>query len=472
MRQWVVILFAVLISACTPESETPQPSRTLTLEPAGAIPATAQRTGDAVRGRAALLSEDYVGCGLPASVWREFQGSQTVVTVPGRTAANDDVPYFLNAVTNDDGVELVVNNCLTCHGASLFGEVVIGLGNEFADFTSNPSIAVERAGLAVSGSAETTAWELYADRVAAISPHVQMATVGSNPANNLTFALMAYRDPDTHLWSDTPLLPLPTKEPPPVSVPPWWRMNKKNAMFNLGEGRGDHARFMMAASMMCTDDLDELEAIDSFAPDIRSYITSLTPPAWPFDTDLALAVEGQKVFEKTCSACHGTYGDTGDYPNLLVDIDVVGTDPALMEQARDEGGLWVDWFNRSFYGQDTQALPGRGYVAPPLDGIWATGPYLHNGSVPTIAQVLDSPTRPERWMSLASDGNDRDTYDTERIGWHHTSVTVGESSALASDDQKRVYDTQRYGHSNSGHHFGDALSDTERKAVIEYLKTL
>ncbi len=472
LRHAGLLVLILAVGACTSESSDPPLPRALTLQAAGPIPASPQREGDAARGREALLTENYVGCGLPASAWRQLQGSTPIATLSGRNEASENLPYFLNAVTDDDGVDLVVNNCLSCHGATLFGEVVIGLGNEFADFTGNPSTAVERAGLAISDMAEAAAWERYADRIAAISPHVQMPTIGSNPANNLTFALMAYRDPDTHAWSDTPLLPLPTQQPPPVSVPPWWRMKKKHAMFNLGEGRGDHARYMMAASMMCIDELDELQAIDEYAPDIRAYITSLEPPIWPFSIDTGLAEKGQTIFEQTCSACHGRYGETSEYPNLLVDIEVLGSDPALMEQARDTGGPWVEWFRRSYYGKNTQVLPGSGYVAPPLDGIWATGPYLHNGSVPTIAHVLDSSTRPEIWMSLASDGNDRADYDTERLGWRYKPVTLEQTESLDSNELKRIYNTNRHGHSNSGHRFGDALSEAERAAVVEYLKTL
>lgn len=468
----VVVLLVLSVQGCTDRPAEPV-ARSLTLEPAGPIPETVQRSGNPARGRAALLNEDYVGCGLPTLAWQQLSGDAEVVVARGRNEASQDLPYFLNAVRNADGVELVVNNCLTCHGASLFGDLVIGLGNEFADFTNDPSVAIERAGLLVNGEAEIAAWEQYADRVAAIAPHIQLPTVGSNPANNLTFAVMAYRDPETHAWSEIPLLPLPTQTPPPVSVPPWWRMSKKHAMFNLGEGRGDHARFMMAASMMCTDDKESLRSIDAYAPDVRAFIAGLEPPAWPFDIDELLAAEGEEIFNATCNACHGSYGDqSSSYPNTLVDIDVVGTDPALMEQARDEGERWVDWFSRSFYGEGTEARPGRGYVAPPLDGIWATSPYLHNGSVPTIEQLLDSPSRPERWMLLATDGNDPELYDTARLGWRHVSLSDTKAAALASDELKRVYDTTRYGHGKNGHRFGDHFSRSERNAVLEYLKTL
>ena len=49
------------------------------------------------------------------------------------------------------------------------------------------------------------------------------------------------------------------------------------------------------------------------------------------------------------------------------------------------------------------ADPVPGYTAPPLDGIWATGPFLHNGSVPNLALVLDSTRRPTYWRRVDFD---------------------------------------------------------------------
>ena len=448
----------------------------------GLVPAAAQRPGDVARGRRALLEEGYVACGLPSRVVRELVDGRDVVTVSGREAAADGLPFSMNVSTNPDGVEIASSNCLSCHGTPLFGELVVGLGNEFLDFTENPSVAVERAGALVRGEAETAAWERYADRVAAIAPHMTMATIGTNPANNLTFALIAHRDAETNAWSEEPLLPLPTTEPPPVSVPPWWRMAKKHAMFNLGEGRGDHGRIMMAASMLCSDTIEELEAIDAHAPDIRAFIASLEPPAWPFDVDRTRAARGRDVFETHCSACHGHYAVDGRgarersadrYPNRLVPLELVGTDPALVEQAHADDGLaWNDWFNRSYYGRIATAAPGPGYVAPPLDGVWATGPFLHNGSVPSVRALLDSGTRPERWSHVARDASDPASYDRDDLGWRFLGGGPDGDGALADLPAARVYDTSRPGHANTGHRFGDHLTEAERDAVIEYLKTL
>ena len=457
-----------IIAESPVEADTAQDWPAARFATAGKIEMTSQRAGDSVAGRRALLEEPYVSCGIPERVFRQLVSEDQVVPVANRTKDADGLPYSMNVFTDKQGVRVVSSNCLTCHGTELFGELVIGLGNEFLDFTNDASVLAERAGALVRGADEVGAWELYADRINAIAPYMKMNTVGVNPANNLTFALIAHRQAEDNAWSEEPLLPLPPTDVPPVSVPPWWRMAKKPAMFNLGEGRLDHARIMMAASMLCTDSLDELEEIDAYAPDIRAYIASLEPPAYPFAIDTDLADTGREVFVENCSQCHGSYGEQPEYPARLVPLDVVQTDPTLVEFAYGEGVPYIDWFNRSYYGQLSTAAPGPGYVAPPLDGVWATAPFLHNGSVPTVAMVLNSQIRPQYWQHEVADANDPESYDKQRLGWNHTVLASGKASA----EDIRIYDTDQPGYSNGGHQFGDHLSDTERSAVIEYIKTL
>ena len=435
---------------------------------AGTIAAYEQRPGEPEAGRKALLDQPYVSCGIPEQAFRQMLSAADITVADGRIAQAEGLPFSSTVFTNPEGVDVVSSNCLTCHGTTLFGSLVIGLGNEFLDFTNDASLLAERAGALVQGDAQVRAWELYADRISAIAPYIRPHTVGVNPANNLTFALIAHRRAEDNAWSDEPLLPLPPTDPAPVSVPPWWRMAKKPAMFNLGEGRLDHARIMMSASMLCSDTIGELETIDRYAPDIRAYIASLEPPAYPFPVDATLADAGRTVFIDNCSRCHGVYEADGEYPARLVPIEQIGTDSTLVDFAHGPGAPYIDWFNRSYYGRLSQAAPGPGYVAPPLDGIWATAPFLHNGSVPTIAMVLNSGQRPRYWQHEVTDTSEPDSYDQVQLGWAHSVLVEGKSGV----DDVRVYDTSLPGYSNSGHLFGDHLSEEQRGAVIEYLKTL
>jgi hypothetical protein len=329
------------------------------------------------------------------------------------------------------------------------------------------SVEADLAGGFVTDPTEHDEWAKWADRMDAIGPYTKTATVGVNPADNLAAVLFAHRDPKTLAWSDTPLLDLPPKLVVPVHVPPWWRMKKKNAMFYNAAGRGDHARIMMTASTLCTDSVTDAQAIDDFFPDVEAYILSLQPPPWPFPTDATLAARGRTVFEHTCASCHGSYGPDGSYPNLLVAADVVGTDPMLAASSQFVG-RFVDWFNASFYGERAHLEPRDGYVAPPLDGVWATAPYLHNGSVPTLESLLQSSSRPKYWTRTF----DSTDYDQSAVGWNFQSLDHGQAAEPDSMKRKLIYDTTLPGYSNSGHTFGDLLSDGDRTALLEYLKTL
>jgi len=109
----------------------------------------------------------------------------------------------------------------------------------------------------------------------------------------------------------------------------------------------------------------------------------------------------------------------------------------------------------------TPPPPPRGsYESRVLHGIWATAPYLHNGSVPTLAELLKSADKRVKEFKIGA------AYDTINVGlaieqtqFNHTTVTT-DCSDLNS------------GNSRCGHEFGTRLRDDEKKALIEYLKTL
>src|SRR5207247_1286460 len=106
----------------------------------------------------------------------------------------------------------------------------------------------------------------------------------------------------------------------------------------------------------------------------------------------------------------------------------------------------------------------------PLDGIWATAPYLHNGSVPTVYHVLNSKTRPKLYTRSFRTGEE--DYDAVKLGWKVQAPEQGADPRLSAYERRKIYDTTQPGRGNGGHTFGDHLTDDERRAVIEYLKTL
>ena len=465
----VIFAFMVFLPGCERTGENSgQP--VAPRSPLGAVPPSFQRPGNPVRGYDAIINKPYITCGIPYSAYKKTAPSPDKSDLlSGRTGRNAELPYRNTAHTTKEGVELVTGNCLACHASHFNGQLIVGLGNESLDFTENRGDAAESAGAYVIGEAEAAEWRKWADRVHAIAPYTVTDTVGSNPAVNLTWALFAHRDPKTLAWSPKPLIEPPPTRVLPVSVPPWWRMKKKHAMFYDAAGRGDHAQLMILATTLCTDSVEEARAIDAYANDIRAYIAALEPPRWPFALDHALAEHGRQVFESMCAGCHGTYGEHWTYPNLVVGADEVGTDP---EYAREGTSGSIDrfliWLSQSFYGENSQLAPAPGYIAPPLDGIWATAPYLHNGSVPTLEALLNSSRRPKYWIR-SFDSKD---YNPNTLGWNYTELPYGKQGAKERSERKKIYDTTLPGHSNQGHTFSDPLTDEERRAVLEYLKTL
>jgi mono/diheme cytochrome c family protein len=248
----------------------------------------------------------------------------------------------------------------------------------------------------------------------------------------------------------------------PTDVPAWWLMKKKHALYYNALGVGDFGRLSTASGLLTMKDSTEAREIDSHFASVMAYLRSIEAPAYPYPIDQELAAAGQALFEIECSKCHGNYGNSETYPNLLVNLTTIGTDPALADVYANYP-QYQDWYNTSWFAKDpakAQLLPTRGYIAPPLDGIWATAPYLHNGSVPTLDDLLNSPQRPRYWRRSFNNSD----FDPEKVGWKY--------ETLDSKADKKTYDTTLPGYGNGGHTFGDILTTEERKAVIEYLKTL
>ena len=440
------------------------------------IAATEQVKGDAEAGYHALLNEGYVTCGIPYALFplaKPFLGGFAAdPPLPGRTGKNAKVPYNWTVHTSkSSGAEIVSLNCLECHAGRFNGELIVGLGKADADYTESIGGALAQIpvpGIPIPGLEELTR---MAQRYQVVGDYVKMLTVGTNPADTLAAVLSTHRDKDTLEWLDEPHTPVPDQILP-VDTPPWWHTKKKHGLFWNGMSRGDHRATMIYATSLCTDSVEEAEGILTYFNNINAYIESIEAPKYPFPIDAALADEGEAVFAGNCSCCHGTYDAdpaAESYPNLLLPLATIGTDPLLAFEA--DARPFAGWFNASWYGQIgplTTGDPTPGYVAPPLDGIWASAPYLHNASVPTVALLLDSTKRPRWWRRVDYDSTH---FDQAALGWPWQELPYGQAGA-PDDERKHVYDTTLSGHWNTGHTFGDHLSDHERQAVIEYLKTL
>jgi len=496
---WVIAAAATcIVTACgsSDDGESDGPWRF-----GAKVPATPQSEGDPVRGRELLLEGAYISCGVPLKLYNDATFGPPVRAALGVTADSPvladrggedaELPYFVSSFPTPEGVEVVSSNCLACHGGVIDGKVVVGLGNAAADFTAAPGALTEPipdsvlqgAGLT---EAEIAAFRKVTSRAQIMAQAATMRTVGNNPAEQLTGVLVVHHNQETLAWSDTPLLEvvLRDRNGDPMTdailtsdAPPWWRVKKKNALFYNGMARGDHRGTMELATAVCVDNVTQAERVDDWFQDIQAYITTVKAPKYPRSIDSALAGSGHEIFTRDCAGCHGTYATDPDddahdtYPNLLIPLDVIRTDPVVAEATVVHSPEVLDWYNGSFYGAITPLVPNDpfpGYMPPPLDGIWATAPYLHNGSVPTIELVLDSRSRPNAWKRV-----DYDTthIDEQALGWPFVAVEYSQADAPA-EERKYIYDTRYFTQSNQGHTFGDHLTSDERRAVIEYLKTL
>ena len=453
------------------------------------IPASPQRVGNAEQGYRYLTTGDYLKSGIPYDLFLMGFGKKPE-NLLHRDSLNAVVSYQYTAVKAPNGEIVVAPNCLECHAEIFDNKLYIGLGNSMIDFTDRKKLnprgaAVAEKVLRHGDQQKFVAAEPFLRAMRTIGGQLYTETRGVNSADRLADLLVAHRDPQTLRWSDEPVIDVSGKVVP-TDTPPWWLLKKKHAMFYNGFGRGDFGRFLMASNLLTVSDSSEAREVDSHFNDVLAYIYSIKPPKYPYPINTALAKKGGVLFVEHCAKCHGNYnanagpsdnrttaasGEDDEYPNLLIPESLVGTD-SLLYKSNYQSPQFIEWFNSSWFAQGDHPArlePFDGYIAPPLDGIWITAPYLHNGSVPTLEAVLNSRIRPAYW----SRDFDHPTYDYSSVGWKYT-VEAGPAKApeVSTAGAKQVYNTTLPGYGNYGHTFGDRLTETERKAVIEYLKTL
>ena len=429
-----------------------------------ALPSYPQRAGDSAAGLEYLLYGDYLGSGIPTEIFRRYFGNDNR-NLLNREGDSATIPSAFTLFEAPNGVEVVGGiNCFGCHASYVNGTYMVGVGNAFSDFTED-STSLYQGVSGIIGAEygyESPEWEAFkhlGQAATVIGPQIVTPFAGVNPAFALEEAAVSRRDPETLLWQEDVVFDV-SNAPLASDVPPWWHVQKKNALYYNAVGRGDMAKLIMQICVVGVWDADHAAQIETHFPDVLAYLNSLEPPPYPEAIDVSLSRSGEDIFNAQCSACHGTYGENESYPNLLIPLDVVGTDPAIARYYIDEPAF-LEWLQASWFagGEYPAVFEGEpGYIAPPLDGIWATAPYFHNGSVPNLAAVLDSSLRPNLWTRDFGSSE----LDFELMGWPYSEL----------DEGTATYNTQLTGYGNQGHTFGDSLSDAERSALLEYLKTL
>ncbi|MBS0208203.1 MAG: c-type cytochrome [Planctomycetes bacterium] len=345
-------------------------------------------------------------------------------------------------------------HCLVCHGGAVNGQYIPGLPNAHLDlqsFIEDVRATKLRLGKTLS----------HMDKGLTIVP--LGSSVGTTNAVVFGKLLLGYRDAELKLVERRIPPSLPHHD---MDAPAWWHLKRKQRMYIDGFAPKT-ARALMQFLLIPRNKAEHFRAWEGDYAQILAWIETIEPPKYPWPIDRGLAEQGRAAFNRVCAECHGTYGEEGNYPERCVSIDELGTDRVRFDALAGEGR---QRYSESWFAQDakvTTVVKPIGYVAPPLDGVWATAPYFHNGSVPTLWHVLRADQRPAVWKRSPTE------YDQERVGLKV--VEAGELPDAESSPpsrRRRWYNTEDLGKSAAGHRFPDALTEAEKRAVLEYLKTL
>jgi mono/diheme cytochrome c family protein len=211
--------------------------------------------------------------------------------------------------------------------------------------------------------------------------------------------------------------------------------------------------------------------------ELDNLATRIPPPAWPEELfgkiDAAKARRGAALFKQHCADCH-------QEAERLFDPKEVGTDPTRLrnfaaklgdqefadalrvtvgkyaQRAYRDNGISDQEARKLEAGRPNQWRTTNKYTARSLVSVWATAPYLHNGSVPTLYDLLlPAAQRPKKFPLGQRD------YDPKKLGY---------TTDVAKP--RFIFDTSLPGNSNAGHEYGTRLSEEDRWALLEYLKSI
>lgn len=184
-------------------------------------------------------------------------------------------------------------------------------------------------------------------------------------------------------------------------------------------------------------------------------LNGLQAPKYPYSIDENLAAQGSPIYKSRCAGCH----DFGaPYVGKVTPIGEIGTDRGRVDSYTYDLASNMNLLYAGYPWRFTHFRKTDGYANMPLDGVWLRAPYLHNGSVPTLRDLLEPPAaRPQKFY------RGYDVYDRVKGGF---------ISDVASENGKKyfLYDTTLPGNGNGGHLYGTELAPGQKDALVEYLK--
>lgn len=466
----------------------------------------------------ALGSADGVFAWLGLSVYpatSQDRVPESPYAVPFPAEGRPDYRMGVTLVQREDrGFTL---SCAACHSGNLFGRPVLGLTNRFpranefyflgkqAAMTVPPQTFRTLTG-ATPG--EMAMYDTLREHVRFIGPKMPQLLGLDSSVAHVSLSLShrgkdgwATKDPFTAVFPrDNPLNTEVADSKPAV----WWNVKYKNRWGLDGTAVSGNPLYMVFLwnEIGRGTDLHELE---NWWDGNQKVIDELTSAVFatqaPRFTDfmpaekisLERAKRGEVVFNQNCAGCHGTYLKAWNQPRawaktpteLLATTEVryhettpvidVGTDPGryigMRSLAQDLNRLIISQNKGVLYEEE------KGYVPPPLVGIWARWPYFHNNSAPSLCAVLTrSELRPKRYTAGPAEDPALD-FDVECNGYPSGANVPGKWVKNETSN----YDTSRRGLSNSGHDVGifvdrvtgkEILTPENKTDLISFLQTL
>jgi hypothetical protein len=390
--------------------------------------------------------------------------------------------------------------CVACHSGRAAGRFIVGLGNKNIDVQqvghdllllekawdrAIPDFLLSREHMRVEGSAIRFA-ELLADE----------------RRGNLTQGLVPVSIIRDWFYQDGAMRP-PDLPRGAVKVPALWGYGAKRAegQFCDGFGNGMKPGWAVAVELVAGQPPDLVRKYTHEIEEAEIALGKFLPPPYPFDIDAKRATAGQKTFKESCTPCHGEYERDAHQHPMYLPPKFIPWKSSNVRTDRDRlDGNTPDFRKLVESNRLSELIEGRhdrghGYFAPRLVGIWARYPYLHNGSVPSIAALL-TPVDGRPSVFSLRDAGEQSRFDPETLGLTVAKPGSAEEADLlraAREGARDVFYTKRCGRaggavvehglvdsphpdgcgfSNKGHPNGIALPDADKRNLIEYLKTL
>jgi mono/diheme cytochrome c family protein len=200
---------------------------------------------------------------------------------------------------------------------------------------------------------------------------------------------------------------------------------------------------------------------------IEAYVRELEPPPSPFSpgrdpldpfhVDPEQVAEGETLYTQHCADCHSPDGARF---RTAIPVGEIGVDRHRVEMWNAEAARRYNAYSENGHEWGFSGFRDvDGYVAVSHTGLWLRGPYLHNGSVPTLRDMLRPP--PER-PGIFYRGYD--LIDADNGGFM--------ASGPQAERLGERFDTSLPGNANRGHLYGTDLPPEDKEALLAYLKTL